>query len=67
MAIAMMGAYEAVGAMPTPRKGSSRDHKTTPRLRIDSALAREIAEHNVAVEAKRQAKKQRKAQPEGVR
>lgn len=63
--LAMIGAGEAVGAMPTPQKGGSRGHKTTPRLRFDSALAREIAEHNAAIEAKRQAKKQRKAQQEG--
>jgi len=61
MAIAMMGAGEAVAAMPTPRKGSSRDHKPRPPSpRIDSALAREIAEHNAAVDAKRMAKKRRK-------
>ena len=51
--VAGMGAAQA--AMPAPRKGGGRDYK--PNLpRLDSALAREIAEHNEAV-ARRKAEK----------
>lgn len=49
-AIAMLAASDA---MPTPRKGSARTHKPTPPPRMDTALAREIAEHNAKVDAKK--------------
>ncbi len=43
-------------AMPAPRKGSGRAHKPTPP-RMDTELAREIAEHNRAVEYRKAEKK----------
>lgn len=55
MAIALAGAGAAAAAMPAPRKGGNRDYKPNPP-RLDSALAREIAEHNEAV-ARRKAEK----------
>jgi hypothetical protein len=58
-AIAAMGAGLAQAAMPAPRKGSNRDYKPTPP-RCDTALAREIAEHNEAVERRKAEKKARK-------
>lgn len=61
MALAMMGAGMAQAAVPTPRKGSS-DHKPEPKPpKIgDLPLAREIAEWNAAVEARKQAKRERR-------
>ena len=58
-AIAMMGAGAAQAAMPAPRKGGNRGYKPNPP-RLDSALAREIAEHNAAVERRKAEKKARK-------
>lgn len=55
-AIAMLAASDA---MPTPRKGSARAYKPTPP-RMDTELAREIAEHNKAVEYRKAEKKARK-------
>jgi hypothetical protein len=52
-----MGAAQA--AMPAPRKGGSRDYTPNPP-RVDSALAREIAEHNAAVERRRAEKMARR-------
>lgn len=51
--VAGMGALAE--ALPAPRKGGNRDYKPNPP-RMDSALAREIAEHNEAV-ARRKAEK----------
>jgi hypothetical protein len=59
MAIALAGSGLVAAAMPAPRKGSSRDYKPTPPRR-DTALAREIAEHNEAVERRKAEKKARK-------
>lgn len=60
MAIAMMGAGHAV-AEPVPLRhaGSGNNRRPTPPRR-DTALAREIAEHNEAVERRKAEKKARK-------
>lgn len=59
-ALALLGGLGAAAqAMPAPRKGGNRDCKpTVPRL--DTALQREIAEHNEAVERRKSDKKARK-------
>lgn len=58
-ALAMAGTGLAQAAMPAPRKGSSRDYKPTAPRR-DTALQREIAEHNAAVERRKAEKRARK-------
>jgi hypothetical protein len=61
--LAMVGGFGAAAqAMPAPRKGSARDY-TPRRVAVnakDDALAREIAEHNAAVERRKAEKKARK-------
>ena len=61
--MAMVGGLGAAAqAMPAPRKGSARDY-TPRRVAVNaenSALAREIAEHNAAVERRKAEKKARK-------
>lgn len=59
MAIAMLGAGAAQAAMPAPRKGGNRDYKPNPP-RLDSAVARAIAEHNAEVGRRKAEKKARK-------
>jgi hypothetical protein len=57
MAAAMIAARGAgTVAMPAPRKGSARAHRPTPP-RLDTAQAREIAEHNAAVDRRKAEKK----------
>lgn len=54
LAIAMLGASAAQEAMPTPRKGGSRDYKPTPKPKhFDTELQREIAAHNEAIERRK--------------
>lgn len=60
MAIAMMGAGQAVAELGSLRSaGSGNNRRPTPPRR-DTALAREIAEHNEAVERRKAEKKSRK-------
>jgi hypothetical protein len=59
IAIALAGAGATAAAMPAPRNGGNRDYKPNPP-RLDSALAREIAEHNEAVDRRRAEKMARK-------
>ena len=55
--VAGMGALAQ--AMPAPRKGSAHDYRPTPP-RMDTAMRREIAEHNAAVERRKAEKRARK-------
>jgi hypothetical protein len=55
----MLGAGAAQAAMPAPRKGGNRDYKPNPP-RLDSAVARAIAEHNAEVDRRKAEKKARK-------
>jgi len=51
--LAMVGGLSAADqAMPAPRNGRNRDYKPTTPCQ-DSALAREIAEHNATVERRK--------------
>ncbi|MBK9497455.1 MAG: hypothetical protein IPO08_23615 [Xanthomonadales bacterium] len=60
MAIAMMGACHAIAeSVPLRHAGSGNNRRPTPP-RSDTALAREIAEHNEAVERRKADKKARK-------
>ena len=59
MAIALAGNGLAQAAMPAARKGGNRDYKPNPPL-LDSAVAREIAEHNAEVDRRKAEKKARK-------
>jgi hypothetical protein len=59
MAIALAGNGLAQAAMPSPRKGGNRDYKPSPP-RLDSAVARAIAEHNAEVDRRKAEKKARK-------
>ena len=64
MALAIAaGIGVAAQAMPSPRKGSARDYK--PRriatTQPDDDLAREIAEHNARIDARKAEKRARKA------
>lgn len=63
MALALTNAGFAI-AEPVPLRhaGSGNNRRPTPP-RQDTALAREIAEHNAAVERRRAEKKARKARP----
>ena len=62
-------AMAPVGYSPSTRQTNAAPPRPRRPAVIDDrpALAREIAEHNAAVEAKRQAKKLRKAQQEPTR
>ncbi len=60
-----MAAIAAAGtglanAMPAPRKGSNRHYKPAPPKR-DTALQREIAEHNARIDERNAAKRDRRA------
>ncbi len=59
MAIALAGAGAAQAAMPMPRKGGSQAYRPSPKRR-DTALEREIAEHNEAIERRKAEKRARK-------
>lgn len=60
-ALMMMAGVRAIGeSMPAPRKGSNRDYKPSRTKQPDTALAREIAEHNAEVDRKKAEKKARK-------
>jgi hypothetical protein len=61
MAIALAGNGLAQAAMPAPRKGGHRDYKPSPP-RLDSAVARAIADHNAEVDRRKAEKKARKRQ-----
>ncbi len=60
MAIALAGNGLAQAAMPAPRRGGNRDYNNPLPLRLDSAVAREIAEHNAEVDRRKAEKKARK-------
>jgi glutamine synthetase len=55
----MMAASGAAAAMPQPEAAHREGYRPTPPRR-DTALQREIAEHNAAVEARKAEKRARK-------
>ena len=60
MAVLASAAYAGPGPMPTLRSaGSGNNRRPTPPKR-DTALQREIADHNAEMEARKAAKRDRK-------
>lgn len=60
LAIALAGAGAAVAQPVTLRDAGSGNNRRSYRPKRDTALQREIADHNAAVEARQAAKRDRK-------